>query len=109
MTLAARQKGGFTLPFRMTLQFGSALYQTAVILTRHSGARSCASAESITPVGRYCSTCGYGFRARGQEPAPRNDNVDGSRPMRVGISTIGGAALAAPCADDGCPSLRLLK
>src|SRR5260370_10209304 len=85
MTLAARQKGGFTLPFRMTLQFGSALYQTAVILTRHSGARSCASPESTTPVGPYCSTCGYGFRAHGQEPAPRNDNVDGSRPMRVGI------------------------
>src|SRR5260370_35258474 len=86
MTLAARQKGGFTLPFRMTLQFGSALCQAAVTLTRHSGARSCASPESITPVGPYCSTCGYGFRVRGQEPAPRNDNVDGSRPMRVGIT-----------------------
>ena len=34
---------------------------------------------------RITQACGYGFRARGQEPAPRNDDLDRSQLMKVGI------------------------
>jgi hypothetical protein len=38
---------------------------------------------------RITQICGYGFRARGQEPAPRNDDLDRSQLMKVGITGSG--------------------
>ena len=51
----------------------------------HSGSRSCASPESINSMLSVSFTpYGYGFRVRGQEPAPRNDELlcHNTAPMR---------------------------